>query len=71
MLFLYSLQPKRLNQFARKMAQTTRLAVRKSLLGVAFTLNYISASELPKTPNCGTRMPNFQPNQYTRLTFER
>jgi hypothetical protein len=24
-----------------------------------------------KTPNFGTRMPNFQPNQYTLITFER
>ena len=25
----------------------------------------------PKTPNFGTGMPNFHPNQYTRITFER
>ena len=35
------LQPKRLNRFARTIAQTTRFAVRKCLLGVALIRNYI------------------------------
>ena len=42
--FFYScmpLQPKPLNRFARTIAQTTRLAVRNCLLGVALIRNYI------------------------------
>ena len=62
------LQPERLNRFASTMAQTTGLAVRKCLMGVAFTFR---GQNSPKTPNFGTGMPNFQPNQYTRITFER
>jgi hypothetical protein len=42
------LQPKRLNRSARTMAQTTRFAVRKCLLGVAIIRNCISKSKSPK-----------------------
>ena len=35
------LQPKRLNQFTRTIAQMTRFAVRKCLLGVTLIRNYI------------------------------
>jgi hypothetical protein len=66
---LYS--KKRLSRFARTMARTTRFAVRKCLLGVALVGNYILGSKPQENPNFGTGMPNFQPNKYTRITFER
>jgi hypothetical protein len=48
-----SILPKGLNRFARTVAQTTRFAVRRSLLGVALIRNYISGSK-PKIlePEC-------------------
>jgi hypothetical protein len=65
------LQQQRLNRFARTMAQTTRFAVRKCLLGVVTIGNYILGSKPQKTPNFGTGMPNFKPNEYTRITLDR
>jgi hypothetical protein len=53
LLYLFScnrLQQKRLNRFARTIAQTTRFAVRKCLLGVASIRNYILGSKSPKNP---------------------
>jgi hypothetical protein len=44
------LQQKRLNRFARTMAQTTRFAVRKCLLWVALVGNYITGSKSPRKP---------------------
>jgi hypothetical protein len=52
------------------MAQTTQFATRKLPPGGRVDTDYISGSKPPKTPYFGTRMPNFQPNKYTRITFE-
>ena len=65
------LQPKRLNRFARTIAQTTRFAARKCPLGSRWYEITFRGQNPPKTPNFGTGMPNFQPNQYSRITFER
>ena len=53
------LQPKRLNRFARTIAQTTRFPVRKCLLGVALIQNYISGSKLPKKGSKLPKKPTF------------
>ena len=53
------LQTRRLNRFARTMAQTTRFAVRKCLLGVALIRNYISGSKPPKNPKFWNRNAKF------------
>jgi hypothetical protein len=64
------LQQKRLNHFARTMAQTTRFVVRKCLSLVALIGNYI-CSQNPRKSKFWTKMPNFQTNQYSRITCER
>jgi hypothetical protein len=53
------LQQKRLNRFARTMAQTTRFAVRKCFMGVALVRNYILGSKPPETPKSWNRDAKF------------
>ena len=65
------LQPKRLNRFARTTSQTMRFAVRKCLLGGRVDTKLQFGVKTPKTSTFVTGMPNFQPNKYTRITFER
>jgi hypothetical protein len=62
-LYLFSdkaLQPKRLNQFARTMAQTTRFVVGKYLSGVALIENNISVSKPLEKPKFLNRDAKFQ-----------
>ena len=53
------LQPKRLNRFARTIAQTMRFAVRKCLLGVALIRNYIWGSKHIENPKFWKRDAKF------------
>jgi hypothetical protein len=55
----HRLQQKRLDRFARTMAQTMRFAVRKCLLGVALIGNYITGPKSPKNPKFRNRDAKF------------
>ena len=70
--FFYScmpLQPKRLNRFARTIAQTTRFAVRKCLLGAALIRNYIKGSKPPENPKFWNRDAKFPPKSIQPNNF--
>jgi hypothetical protein len=49
--YCMTLQPKRLNRFARTMAETMQFTVRKCFSGLMHVdMNYISGSKLPRKP---------------------